>query len=187
MSEKKVERVTKGRVIRKRKKTQSKMMESLSIVFSAILSDVAIPAAKDLISDAVSEGVDRLLFGESVGRRSGRSTNQKSGYVSYNRYSSNSRQHSDPREKKVNKAPRSRHGFDDVILSSRQEADEVLDQLYTMLDQYESVTVADFYSLIGLETKYTDDDWGWTELKGSGVRKTREGFVIELPEPIFLD
>jgi hypothetical protein len=50
--------------------------------------------------------------------------------------------------------------------------------------QYEVVTVADLYELVGTEPTHVDTTWGWTNLKGAGVARVRGlGYLLDLPEP----
>src|SRR5690606_17881328 len=48
-----------------------------------VLFDVVIPAAKTMISDAVGQGVERMLFGEARRPRTGGGS--RTNYTSYNR------------------------------------------------------------------------------------------------------
>ena len=82
---------------------------------------------------------------------------------------------------------RDRHDFDDIILESRAEANDVLDSLYELVSSYGYATVADLYELVGIKATYTDENWGWTELHSTAVRKVRRGFIIDIPRPEFLD
>jgi len=50
---------------------------------------------------------------------------------------------------------------------------------------YENVSVADLYELTGVQSAHTDQKWGWVDLRGSNVERTRQGgYVIALPEPV---
>lgn len=80
---------------------------------------------------------------------------------------------------------RMRHAFDEIVIGSRQEAEEVLDQLYDLISKYDEASVADLYELTGIPSAHTDQKWGWKELRGSGVGRVRGGgYLLELPEPI---
>jgi hypothetical protein len=80
-----------------------------------------------------------------------------------------------------------RHAFDEIVISSRQEAEEVLDRMYDLISRYDAATVADLYELTGLEGTHADQKWGWEDLRGSSVGRVRGGgYLLELPEPIAL-
>ena len=155
---KNIKRVVNGKVVRKRKQQQD-FASAFQDIFDYVAKDVFIPYAKDMVSDAIVQGTDRLLFGESRNRpvRS-RTSSGGNGRVSYNRYSKPSAPRwPDPAPRKAPERPRGTHQFDDIILASRIEADEVIDRLYDLLSQYDLVTVADFYELLGICLLYTSD------------------------------
>ena len=154
-----------------------------------VLFDVLLPAAKAMISDAVSQGVERMLFGEA---RSSSSRN----YTSYNRMyrsgystgtSSNSSGSRDDVARRISRQSRATHDFDDIVLSARNEAEEVLDQLVGLVEQYDVATVADLYSFVGIEASFADEKWGWSDLRGSGVTRVRDGYLLNLPRPVVID
>lgn len=177
-----LEKIVTGEITERRRSLGSRIAESFAgddmrSVGLYILQDVFIPAIKNMLSDAASQGVERMLFGE----RSGRSTSSMSSrdrHVSYNKmYSSNK----DDR-RTVSRQARASHDFKEVIFANRGEAEYVLDTLGEIIDTYDQATVSDFYDLVGITGSYTDDKWGWDSISGSRVERTRGGgFVISLP------
>lgn len=188
--DKNIKRVVNGKVVRKRK-VNGGFADASQDILGYVARDIFMPYIKDMVSDAIVQSTDRLLFGESRGnrpanRRTARA-NGSTGHISYNRYSKPvTNQPSTPRPNISNQA-RARHQFDSIILASRTEADEVIDRLYDLLGMYDSVTVSDFYEMLGIAPKYTDENWGWTDLHGASVRRVRNGFMLVLPEPIFFN
>lgn len=175
--------VVKGKVTKKknlgRKVSNSLIGEEFKNVKSYVILDVLIPAVKKAISDIVTNGIDMLLYGESG--RTKRSSNIS--HVSYSRmYDRDDRY----RTRTTTRA-RTGYDFDDIILETRSEAEEVLNQLYEMLDQYQVVTIADLYDLVGVTRSYTDNKYGWTNLQGAEVVRVRDGFVIKLPRAYPID
>ena len=84
----------------------------------------------------------------------------------------------------LSRAARTRHSFDEIVIPSRQEAEEVLDRMYDLLSRYGSVSVADLYEMTGIQSTHTDIKWGWEALTGSRVSRLRAGgYLIDLPEP----
>jgi hypothetical protein len=82
---------------------------------------------------------------------------------------------------------RAKHDFDEIVLDQRAEAEEVIDRLYDVVSRYEQATVADLYDLVGLSSTHTDHKWGWTDLRGAGVSRIRDGYLLDLPDPEPLD
>lgn len=186
---KRVERVVSAEATR-RKKSLGKQFQNTFFGGSArqaveyMVFNVLIPAAKDALADAGAQGIEKLIFGES--RRKGPSHGPP-GYVSYNRMS----QRPGPAgmmPRQLSSRARQQHDFDEILLASRREAESVIDQMYDVLSQYEAVTVADLYTMTGLTSTHTDHKWGWTDLRGTQVRRVRnDGYLLDLPEPEFLD
>jgi hypothetical protein len=186
---KKTEKVVTGDVVRRKKPFGKRFTETFvggdaKSVWGYVVFDVLVPAAKDMASDAVSQGIDRMLFGENrprnrrTGHRPGTNPN---GYVSYNRFSQNRPTREDPRN--VSRRARASHDFDEIILATRVEAEEVIDRLFDLVSKYEVATVGDLYDLVGITSNYTDSKWGWEDIRGAGVTKVRNGYLLDLPRP----
>lgn len=150
-----------------------------------VMFDVLLPAAKDMVVDSFTQGIEKLIFGDSRRRGSTTPMSGPTGYISYNRYSAAGQgpgPGSGPR-RALSRAARSRHNFDEIILDDRAEAENVVDNLFELVSRYESATVADLYELVGLNSSHTDHKWGWTDLHGAGVTRIRGGYLLDLPEP----
>ena len=72
---------------------------------------------------------------------------------------------------------RSRHDFDDIVLDSRGEAEEVLSTLVDLVEDYGVASVADLYDLVGIESTFVDTKYGWTNL--SSLYKPRKRRVFD--------
>lgn len=186
---KKVERVVTGAVHRRktplgRRVSQNLLGGDVQSVWGYVFGEVLIPAARDMVADAVSGGVERMIFGEasSTVRRGRRS----SGHVAYNRYSSPSSSSRPEPRREISHRGRATHSFEEIILESRAEAQEVLNRMDYYIDKYDTVSVAELYELVGVSGNYVDDKWGWTDLRGASIARTRDGYLLNLPkaEPI---
>lgn len=179
---KKVEKVTTGKVKTKpnevRKFADIFISEDIQNVKSYIFMDVLVPAIKKAISDIVTDGIFMILYGGTGGNRK-KSTN--SSYVSYNSYS-------DRRdERREISTARISSRYDDIILESRAEAEEVLTRLDELIDMYGEASVADLYDLIGVSCNYTDNKYGWKNLsRAEVVRAVGGGYKLKLPRAIQL-
>ena len=190
---KKVEKITVGEVTRRKKPLGRRFLDTFfggdaKGVLGYVLMDVLVPAAKDMAADAVSQGIERMIFGEarSTSRRTGARPGGNNSYVSYNRYSTGNPigRREEPRE--VSRKARGNHDFDEIILATRVEAEEVIGRLFDLVSQYEMATVADLYELVGVSGNYTDEKWGWTDVRGAGVTRVRSGYLLDLPRPELL-
>lgn len=183
-NEKRVEKVVKGKVKTKHKKGISKLTdvfisEDVANVKSYIFMDVLVPAMKKAISDIVTDGIDMILYGET-GRSGKRRTN--SSYVSYSSYSRKD-------DRRPERGVRTRNGYslDDIILETRGEAEEVLSRMDELIDAYDEASVADLYDLIGVNCNYTDNKYGWTNIRNAEVIRVRDGYMLKMPKVLPLD
>lgn len=139
-----------------------------------IIFETVIPGIRNMIVDTITEAVTNIF------NTGGTTRSSRSNYTSYStiRPSSHIRTtHPSPR------APQPRKSFDNVVLPSREDAENVLDSMGDILSQYEVVTVADFYDLCSVTPDYVDDAWGWTDLRSASIRHRSDGYLIDLPSP----
>ena len=80
-----------------------------------------------------------------------------------------------------------RTNFDDIMLETRKEAEDVLSRLFARLVTYDVVFVSDLYELVSIEPVLNDSKYGWTDLTGAHVGVVNEKYVLKLPEPKNID
>lgn len=179
--EKRAEKVIKGEAkVKKnemRKLTDVFISEDVGNVKNYILMDVIVPAVKKAIYDLVVGTLDMSLYG---GRGGGakRSTADK---VSYRDYNGVSRR--DERTYNTNRTA-SGYSYDDIVVDTRGEAETVLMRMDEIMEEYESVRVADLYDLVGITGQYTDNNYGWTNIRNAEVVRVRDGYKIKMPRAI---
>lgn len=144
---------------------------------SYIVADVLFPAVRNMVVDATTKGVERFVYGDTA--PTSRRQSQR-GHTSYR--SSSSRHRALPDSPPRRSGP-DRPNSNEIILNNREDAEQVLDGLVDMIDQYDIATVADFRELAGLPSSFVDNNWGWTDLGYVEAQQTREGWVINLPNP----
>lgn len=194
----KLEPVVTGEVTMRKKPLGKRIKEAFiggddaRSVIGYVWSDVMLPAAKDMFVDSIQQGAERAIYGESRGgRRRGTSSAfgnaMNQAYTSYRSAGSNARQ-SQPTRRDVSDRSRQTHNFGEIEFDTRADAVDVLDNMFAIVSQFEQVTVMDLYDLAGYTSKFTDENYGWTDIRGSQVRRTRGGgYVIDLPPPIALN
>lgn len=178
--EKKVEKVISGSAKIKKKSGIRKLSdvfisEDAGNVKSYIFMDVLLPAAKKLISDVVTNGIDMLLYGET-----GRSKRSGASKVSYGSYY----------DRRKERRTYSSRGFDydEIIFETRGDAEAVLDTMYDIINQYDVVSIADLYEAAEVTNhNHTACKYGWSDLRGSRVDRTFDGYILKLPRPIPID
>lgn len=184
---KKVEKVISG-TAKTRKKSELKkftdifVAEDVENVKSYILMDVLVPAMKKAISDIVTNGIDMILYGES-GHREHKSTASKVSYRNYYDRKEEPRYH----DRYSSNRARTGYDYDDIVLDTRGEAENVLDRLSELVETYKMASVADLYELVGVTGSYTDNKYGWTNISTASIVRIRDGYVIKMPRAMPLD
>lgn len=190
LPQKKVEKVVTGKVITKKKNNFQKLgdkfiSEDAGNVVSYIFGDVLVPAIKKAISDIVTDGIDIILYGESRNR----TRRSPSGTVSYRNYYD--RDYRTPRrdmnERQAIMAGSGLYSYDDIILESRGEAENVLNRMDEIMDVYGLVRVADLFDLVGISGNPTDNSYGWTNIRNAEVVRVRDGYKIKMPRAMPID
>lgn len=149
---------------------------------SYLFIEVFVPAIKNLIMDIVNQGLGMKFYGNgrAYSNRSNGGNNQKTPYGSFFRPAA-----AQPNKPKVEYS-RVSHDFDDIILESKGEAIQVIDILNEAISQYGQATVADLYDAVGKTTNFTDNSFGWFDLKSARPIRVRDGYLLDLPRPVSL-
>lgn len=190
----KVRKVTKGKVIQKKKSAFKRIKEAFGIhesqgVLDYIFYDIIIPATKNMLMDSIANGAEMAIFGEARGRRDYRRGYSGSRYaydqISYrgDDYGRNrDRRDRDYRER----APSGVRDYEDIIFATQSDAEDVLTGLLDIIDAYDEARVADLYDLAGITAEYTTGNFGWRNLSSARTKRVRDGYVLDLPRPIVL-
>lgn len=158
--------------------------QDLPEIAEHLVVDVAIPAAKNAITDMVTQGIQQLLYGEVDTRRS-----PSSGYTSYSRSSRSDRSRgyyeSRRSERREPRQPKPTN-VEDLVFDTRGDAVDVIEFIADSIEQYGQVSVADLMSSVGIQPRYTDERWGWTTTDAFEIRQIREGWLVsaDRPEPL---
>lgn len=186
---KKIEKVISGNATTRKKSlfrrfANTFFYEDIGDVKTYLIYDVIVPAIKENIVDLINSAAGMIFFGEAR-RRPAKNSSGGNSKINYGGYFAGNE-----RKEKLPNYSRSRatHNFDDVIFETYGEADAVLDSMIEILNsEYKQVTVADFYDLAGLSTNFTDNKFGWIDLRGASVKGSpHRGYYIDLPRCISL-
>lgn len=184
-SEKKVEKIVQGAVKTKKKSEIKKLTdvfisEDASNVKNYIFMDVIVPAVKKAVSDIVTTGIDMILYGESGRTKRNTPSSGVSYRDYYNRKRDDDRRYSPARTN-------TGYNYDDIVLETRGEAEDVLERMSELIDVYGHVTVADLYDLVGVTGNYTDNKYGWMNIRNAEVIRVRDGYMLKLPKVLPVD
>lgn len=187
--EKKVDSVVSGGVTRKKKSVRKQFQETFvagdaKTASRSVVFDVLLPAAKDTVIDMGNAFLERLLNGEGRRRGARPPLSGSGGPIPYQNYAAGTigRMQSGAQRALSNRA-RAHHDFDEIVLENRTEAENVIDQLFELVDRYGYAQVSDLYDLLGIASAHTDNKWGWTNLAGASVSRVRGGYLLDIPEP----
>lgn len=159
-------------------------VQDLPEIAEHLVVDVAIPAAKNAITDMVTQGIQQLLYGEVNPRR-----RPTSGYTSYSSASrpDRGRGYYEPRRTERREPRQSKPtNVEDLVFDTRGDAVDVIEYVAEQIEEYGQISVADLMSSVGIQPRYTDERWGWTTTDAFEIRQIREGWLVsaDRPEPL---
>ena len=171
---KKLEKVVTGQVKTKKKSGFNNFLsgfvsDETHSIKSYLVKDVVVPTIKKTITDIV----DMILYGGSK-----RSRNTPAARVSYRSY------YDDPRDTRSESRVVPGYNYEDIILETRGDVEEVINQLNDLIDTYGIASVMDLYDLVGITGNYTDNKYGWTNLASADFVRTRDGYKLKLPRAL---
>lgn len=176
LERKKPEKVVSSKVKVKKKSGLQKMAgamfaEDKEKVKSYILMDVLLPTIADGVTDILKKSIDAIFGRKSTGRDS------RASKVSYRSYYDNP-----DRGNTTSNRAKGVYDYDDIIFSSRAEAEEVLERMDELIELYGNVSVQEFYGFAGVSSEYTSNKYGWTDIHTAKVvRISGDGYMIKLP------
>lgn len=182
--ERRIEKVVTGNVTQRKKSNLNKIGSlflpgDVDSVKNYIWMDVLVPSIRRAISDIICNGVNMLL-GEPY---RGKSSGGVAARVNYRQYyqPENRQEYAKPRTQAM-------YSYDDIVFETRGDAEVVLSRMEELLEHFEVVSVADLFDLAGIssESQYTDNKYGWTDLRGVQPRRVNGGYVLDLPRAISL-
>lgn len=181
--EKKLEKVVSGDVVVLKPSVGSRLKKiflggDVDSAAQYVFGQVILPALRNIIVETVSRGAEQLMYGESGRRPPPRSPNYGP-RVMYN----NPLSRQEPRmyHQPPHRWAESSRAADRVMVTTRAEAEAVVDQLVEAVDKYGLVTRADLNEVLGLESAHIDHKWGWDNLARTEIRQTRDGYEITFP------
>lgn len=145
-----------------------------------ILADVLLPAARNALFDTITKGTERVVFGESAMSRTRRP--EMRSRVQYGQMHNRPYQSAMlPGQPPRNPVRMNYREANDILITSREEANLVLERMVDIVDKYEVASLGDLHDLLGLPSAAIDNKWGWTFLNNAEVRQVRNGYMLELP------
>lgn len=191
----KLDKVVSGKVTKRKPPLGRRILNTFfsgdsSGVFGYILKEVLVPTAQNLVTDIVTQGVERAIYGEvRTGPRSSRPHGPASSYrpyVSYDKPTGPAGAAARPPAGRRPVVQPSSLDLDTIILAERIDAQITLDKLYETIEKYGEATVGNLNELIGATGTYLDYRFGWKNIDGADIRRVAGGYQLLLPDPITL-
>lgn len=192
--EKRVEKVVVSEVIQKPVSVGFKLKniflgDNLKTTSAYVVNDIFWPQTRLLFFDIIVEGLRNMVFSRgAMPRRNYDRSYQQQMRISYdNPIRPDFRDGREYRDARARSYPPDQAGRrirpepSEIIIASKEEAEEVLERMIDLIQTYESVSLADYYDMLGLASSPVDNKWGWLYLNKAKVNQTREGYVIDLP------
>lgn len=189
----KVQQVTSGATVRRKRGVARQFKETfvqgdIRTAVSSVALEILVPSVKELVFEMFETGMRALIFGDDAKRRpsSVNSGYANLGHVAYNRMATPA-VGAPSAERVLSRRARARHDFGEIIIHSRDDANEVIDTMFDIVSRYGQVSIAALYEMVGVQSAMTDMKWGWTNLQGSkAVRNRQNEYQLQLPEPVEL-
>lgn len=165
-------------------------------VAMSLISEVAIPKTKDILADFFTRGIEKAIYGDDD-TRGGR--NYYSGYSSYSNNQPTRRSSYDSYYKgeryrapeTIQQNPKVR--WDRIVMRTRPQAMDLLNQLRDDLRRYHSVSITDLYDYVTdvdeelgamIDSDFPDSNWGWVNLDRVPIEAVSGGYWVKLPKPV---
>lgn len=151
--------------------------EDLPTVKSYVTMEVIFPAIKKAIADVVTNGIDMILYGETG--RTRRST--PASRVSYRSFYDDRK---DTRRSSGRSYIRDTYESGNIVVDTRSDAEAVLAGMDDLIATYGLVSIADMCDLAGVDSEYTDNKYGWTDIRTAEIVHTNDGYLIKMPKAL---
>lgn len=194
------EKVVKGKVTVEKKSPLKKLAKvfvpgDLAKIGHTIVYDMVIPAGRDFLVNSLVNAINMVFYTNGNGpanrpytsyfnnpniARPG--TNSLASFYTWNAPSYAMNQV--PQNYGQQAAPD--HDYRNLQFTSRRDAEGVLNAMFETLATYGKVTVADYYDFAGISTNWTDNKYGWYDLRGSDIKAINGGFIIILPKAVVI-
>lgn len=157
--------------------------------FESYVVDVLFPSARDMLFDAATQALARAILGEerastiknsTVRTVTSRLVGNSPRHIDYDRFAKRN-----PGFSGLSRVARVHHDFEEVILPSHRDALRVIETMKDYAERYGAVSVGDLYDMIGEESTFADEKYGWTstDLEDAHPRSVRSGFLLDMVKP----
>lgn len=151
-----------------------------------VFRGVLVPAARDMVFDAGKEALFRVLYPDAAATGKTATGGPRGGPGPKTNYQGMSSGRGGGSAPHGARSPVREQTLPQYTYPSKAEPERILDTLRELIDRREYATVADLRELSGHDSNYVDVSWGWLNLAGSQIVQMRDGWVLDLPQPVRL-
>jgi len=157
--------------------------ENVKNVPEHVFFNIIVPNVMRMFGDSINGALNMTFRGFGRGSSAdARYRDDGSPYRDYDRMYERDRNRSWRRATPTNIAD-----FDDYIFNSDYGVKHAIDELNDLLDRYKEITVADVCQQIGKSPKSIDNKWGWRSTRDFEAVPVRDGWILSVPDPRYLD
>lgn len=164
-----------------KKKKKKGFAFDVSSITNSLYDSVILPAVKAVIEDLGNNALSMMLYRNDDNRELRRPGGRGRGGYSNSYDLRNGKTRASARNVSTNSALE----IDEICFTKYRDAEEVLARMIEYIAQYQWVSVAAFYDLVGVTPNYMHDRYGWTTLRGVKILRDSQGFFIDFPEPMY--
>lgn len=175
----KVESVVTGAASVKPPKKSNVVWDAIKTAGKYVWDNVLKPAGKKMLYDGVNAASSSIIYGKAVPPQNNGVPASRVSYRScyYDNAQPYRGSESAPRQQAYSTLE-----YNNISFTNRADAESVLRGLYDALDTYGIVSVATLYSLAGIASQFTANNYGWTNLNGARIIPDGAGWTLELPK-----
>lgn len=151
-----------------------------------ILQDILVPTLKKLVYDIFTNGLSMSLWGDARGTRNDDRYRYGGSNISYVGYYRDGYYPAESRLDSRYGGVRNGFNYRDVVVDNRGDAELILDRLNEDIEEYGITTVLKLYDYVGLQTYFTDNNYGWSDIRSAEIVREKNGWRIKMPRPEYI-
>lgn len=183
--------IKKDKIVSTKKSTSRRILETfldddIEDIRSYFLFNKLIPGLKN----GFWELLETMFFGNGDDRRRyGMNGRNYSSYSSYYRSGGEwryDRERNSRRDREEYYPKDDKIDYRNIVVQGRADANDVINKMIERIEEYGACSVADLFDMIDLPSNYVDNNWGWVDERDIRVRRVSAGFLIDVPEAVYL-
>jgi hypothetical protein len=167
-------------VVSGRTRDKRSLSHEVRVIINDLFTSVVVPSTKNMIYEFLSDGLRQMILGQTPPKNSRGLPGHRAYHSIYGGLANRSR----PITSFGQRAgiPKQDPVYQDIFFDYEDEARLVLASMLERIAQYGRVSLGDMRHLCGLSSGAAYQRFGWTDLSGTDIVLTSDGWIITLPE-----